>query len=125
MRIVNIWYFYFFRISGKIDALLQKMTVDVTSECQRRGTWALLGQMTGAELCTSEGDVLHYHHIFDAEGKLLSDEYVIEDPHTGLFLPNESVDMMLADKFTVVPVPQYFFVHPKTAKVMPMQGIYV
>jgi hypothetical protein len=106
-----------------VDALLQDMTVEVTSECQRRGTWALLGQMTGAQLCTAEGEALRYNDIFDADGNLLSDDLVELDPHTGLFVPTDGAcKMMLADNFTVVPIPDNFFVHPKTAKVMPIEG---
>ncbi len=113
----------YYRVNAKVDALLQDMTVEVTSECQRRGAWALLGQMTGAQLCTSEGEALNYNDIFDADGNLLSDDLVELDPHTGLFVPrNEACDMMLADKFTVVPIPTNFFVNPKTAKVMPIEG---
>ena len=110
-------------MNAKVDALLQDMTVEVTSECQRRGAWAMLGQMTGAQLCTAEGEALHYNDIFDAGGNLLSDDLVELDPQTGLFLARDGAcKMMLADKFTVVPIPSDFFVHPKTAKVMPIQG---
>lgn len=99
------------------------MTVEVTSECQRRGAWGLLGQMTGAQLCTPEGEVLHYSQIFDIDGQLLSDEFCQQDPHTGLVLPRDgAVSMMLADKFTVVSIPPSFFIHPKTANVMPIEG---
>ena len=113
----------FYRINGKVDALLQGMAVEITSECQRRGTWALLGQMTGAQLCTTENQALHYNDIFDADGNLLSDDLVELDAHTGLFVPRDGAcNMMLADKFTVVPIPSHFFVHPKTAKVMPIEG---
>jgi hypothetical protein len=113
----------FYRVNAKVDALLQDMTVEVTSECQRRGTWALLGQMTGAQLCTAEGEALRYNDIFDADGNILSDDLVELDPHTGLFVPRDGAcNMMLADNFTVVPIPADFFVHPKTAKVMPIEG---
>ena len=99
------------------------MTVEVTSECQRRGAWALLGQMTGAQLCGAEGEALNYNDIFDADGNLLSDDLVELDKHTGLFVPREDVcKIMLADKYTVVPIPANFFIHPKTAKVMPIEG---
>lgn len=118
--------FLCFRMSGKMNALLQRMTVEVTSECQRRGAWGLLGQTTGAQLCTREGDVLHYSHIFDADGKLLSDEFVREDPHTGLFVPTDgAVSMMLADNLTITQIPASFFVHPKTGKVMPIEGMFI
>lgn len=101
------------------------MTVEVTSECQRRGAWALLGQMTGAQLCSDGGEPLNYNDIFDADGNLLSDDLVELDPHTGLFVPREGAcSMMLADKFTVVQIPPDFFVHPKTAKVAPIEGMY-
>lgn len=110
-------------MSGKIDVLLQDMTVEVTRECQRRGAWALLGQTTGAQLCTIDGQPLYYNDIFDADGNLLSDGLVELDAQTGLFVPKYGAcNMMLADKFTVVPIPPHFFVHPKTAKVMPIEG---
>lgn len=102
------------------------MTVEVTSECQRRGAWALLGQVTGAQLCTTEREILNYNDIFDAEGNLLSDDLLELDARTGLFIPkNGACNMMLADNFTVVPIPAEFFVHPKTAKVMPIEGTFL
>lgn len=108
-----------------MDALLQDMAVEVTSECQRRGVWSLLGQMTGAQLCTSDGKDLNYNDIFDADGNLLTDDLVRLDAYTGLFMPREGAcNMMLADKFTVVPIPADFFVHPKTGKVMPIEGVF-
>ena len=119
------FHFVHYRVNAKVDALLQDMTVEVTSECQRRGAWALLGQMTGAQLCSTEREALNYNDIFDAEGNLLSDDLIELDSHTGLLIPRPGAcNMMLADNFTVVPIPAQFFVHPKTAKVMPIEGTF-
>ena len=101
------------------------MIVEITSECQRRGTWALLGEVTGARLCTIEGEVLGQERLFDGDGGIKADDIISHDPHTGLIVPNPSTaNMLLSDNVTNVPVPPGFFVHPHTGRVMPVEGAF-
>ena len=107
-----------------MDAILQRMTVEITSECQRRGTRALLGEVTGARLCTVEGEILGRERLFDIDDGIVATDIITLDPHTGLVVPDPSTaNMLLSDNVTNVPVPPNFFVHPRTGHVMPVEGM--
>ena len=97
--------------------------MEIQSECQRRGTWALLGDVTGARLCTIEGEILGLDYLFNGDGTIRATDIVSQDTHTGLLIPNpQTANMLLADNVTNVPVPPNFFVHQNNGRVMPIEG---
>lgn len=111
------------RIGSRVDSLLQRLEVEVTSECQRRGAWALLGEFTGARLCTVEGEVLGHDKLFNADGSVSATDMITTDAITGLLMPNpDTANMLLSDNVTNVPVPSYFFLSPQSGQVMPIEG---
>ena len=121
--ILLIFMLFLFRIGSRVDSLLQRLEVEVTSECQRRGAWALLGEFTGARLCTVEGEILGHEKLFNADGTVSATDMITTDTITGLLIPiPETANMLLSDNVTNVPVPPYFFLNPQTAQVMPIEG---
>lgn len=113
----------FFRVGSRVDAIIQRLSVEITSECRRRGAWALLGEKTGARLCTIEGELLGLDYLFNGDGSIRATDIISQDPHTGLLIPNPTTaNMLLSDNVTNVPVPQYFFVHQNNGRVMPIEG---
>lgn len=62
-------------------------------------------------------------YLFNADGSIQATDMISHDPHTGLMIPNPTTaNMLLSDNLTNIPVPQYFFVHPKSGRVMPIEG---
>ena len=79
--------------------------------------------MTGARLCTIEGELLGFDYLFDGDGTIRATDIIIQDTHTGLLIPNpQTANMLLADNVTNVPVPPNFFVHQNNGRVMPIEG---
>ena len=114
---------YSCRVGSRVDAIIQRLSVEIQSECQRRGTWALLGDVTGARLCTIEGEILGLDYLFNGDGTIRAPDIVSQDTHTGLLIPNpQTANMLLADNVTNVPVPPNFFVHQNNGRVMPIEG---
>lgn len=111
------------RVGSRVDAIIQRLSVEIQSECQRRGAWALIGDVTGARLCTIEGELLGLDYLFDSDGAIRATDVVSQDVHTGLLIPNpQTANMLLADNVTNVPVPANFFIHQSNGRVMPIEG---
>lgn len=99
------------------------MAVEITSECHRRGTLGLIGEATGARLCTAEGEILYRERLFEPDGSICEKDMISQDSNTGLIVPNlDTANMLLSDGITNIPVPPMFFVHPQTARTMPIEG---
>ena len=56
----------FYSIIRRVGALLQRMSSEVSAECQRLGTWGVLGQGSGALLVTpgTEDTPIPRHELF-------------------------------------------------------------
>jgi hypothetical protein len=74
-------------------------------------------------LCTVEGEVLGQDKLFNGDGSVSATDMITTDEVTGLLMPNSATaNMLLSDNVTNVPVPPYFFLHPTSARVMPIEG---
>ena len=74
-------------------------------------------------MCTIEGEVLGRDKLLNGDGSVYATDMITVDQLTGLLIPNpETANMLLSDNVTNVPVPPYFFVHPNTGHVMPIEG---
>lgn len=111
------------RVGSRVDAIIQRLSVEIQSECQRRGAWALLGDVTGARLCTIDGELLSPEYLFHGDGTIRADDIISQDAQTGLLIPNpQTANMLLSDNVTNVPVPANFFIHQHSGRVMPIEG---
>lgn len=52
---------------------------------------------------------------------ILHPDLITSDPVTGLLRPQAGTSMRLADG-SIVPVPDEYFLHPHTGKVLPIEG---
>lgn len=103
--------------------LIQKLTVELTSEAQRRGALGLVGQHTGGLMLDRNGSPIQREHILNAQGSVIDNDLVTFDQKTGLLMPNpQQVMMLLADGVTSIEVPNGFFVHPVTCRLIPIDG---
>ena len=103
--------------------LIQKLSVELTSEAQRRGALGLIGQHTGALMLLKTGAPVRREDLLNADGSVTDTNLVTFDQKTGLLMPNaDEVTMLLPDGITNVDVPKGFFVHPVTCRLMPIEG---
>lgn len=104
--------------------LIQKLTVELTSEAQRRGALGLLGQQGGGIMIDRNGVAIQREHILNSDGSVIDTELVTFDAKTGLLLPNHlEVTMLLSDGVTSVEIPNGYFVHPVTCRLLAIEGI--
>uniref|UniRef100_W5MFS5 Si:dkey-103g5.4 n=1 Tax=Lepisosteus oculatus TaxID=7918 RepID=W5MFS5_LEPOC len=99
-------------MAQRVTSLVVQMAEGVVQECQRRGTWAVLGKGTGA-LLWAAGRA--------PDGTVRASDAVRLDPCTGLIVPSPGAQMLLANGHRM-PVPPDFFVHPQTGRVLPVAG---
>ncbi|XP_077422396.1 uncharacterized protein LOC144052329 isoform X3 [Vanacampus margaritifer] len=106
----------------RLRSLVGEMGVLVSAECQRQGSWGLLGEGTGAKLlCPDTGTVLSKDSIFGSDGSLRDCCPAHFDAVTGLIRPNAHSHMLLSSGHTMA-VPPDFFLHPQTGHVLPIAG---
>jgi len=103
--------------------LIQKLTVELTSEAQRRGALGLLGQHGGGIMIDRNGSAIQREQILNSNGSVIDTELVTFDQKTGLLLPNpQQMTMLLSDGVTSVEIPKGYFVHPVTCRLIPIEG---
>ncbi|XP_028321414.1 uncharacterized protein LOC114474973 [Gouania willdenowi] len=106
----------------RLTTLVGEMGELVLVECQRQGSWGLLGEGTGAKLlCPDTGNVLTKNDLFDPDGSLSASHAVYCDSVTGLIRPNAQSHMLLSNGHTMA-VPPDFCIHPHTGRVLPIIG---
>ena len=104
--------------------LIQKLTVELTSEAQRRGALGLLGQHGGSVMIDRNGVAIQREHILNSDGSVIDTELVTFDAKTGLLLPNPlEVSMLLSDGLASVEIPRGYFVHPVTCRLLAIEGL--
>lgn len=114
---------FVYRVGSRADMLIQKLTVELTSEAQRRGALGLVGQHTGGVMLDRNGSTIQREHILNASGGVVDTDLVTFDQKTGLLMPNpQEVTMMLSDGVTSIEIPKGFFVHPVTCRLIPIDG---
>ncbi|XP_061684122.1 uncharacterized protein si:dkey-103g5.4 isoform X2 [Syngnathoides biaculeatus] len=106
----------------RLRSLVGEMGGVVSAECQRQGSWGLLGEGTGAKLlCPDSGTVMHKGNIFGSDGSLQDGCPAHYDAASGLIRPNAHSQMLLGDGH-IVAIPSDFFLHPQTGRVLPILG---
>ena len=114
-----------YRVASRVNMLIQKLSVELTSEAQRRGAVGLIGQNVGALMLDRNGTPVPRERILNADGSVTENDLVTFDLKTGLLMPNiEEVSMLLPDGISSVEIPKCFFVHPVTCRLMPIEGKY-
>ncbi|XP_015193129.2 uncharacterized protein [Lepisosteus oculatus] len=109
-------------MAQRVTSLVVQMAEGVVLECQRRGTWAVLGKGTGALLwAAGRGEALRREELVAPDGTVRASDAVRLDPCTGLIVPSPGAQMLLANGHHM-PVPPDFFVHPQTGRVLPVAG---
>ena len=115
-----------FRVGGRIQALIERLSVELTSEARRRGCWGLLGQCTGAMIVDENEEPILHERLFNADGSIRDEDLIELDPKTGLIMPKpQSIFLWLPDKRNItckVEMPPGFFIHPMTGRAMPIEG---
>ena len=112
-----------FWVGGRAEMLIQKLSVELTSEAQRRGALGLLGQHGGGVMLDRNGTAIQREHILNSNGSVIDNDVVTFDQKTGLLIPNpQEVSMLLSDGVTSVEVPKGYFVHPVTCRLIPIEG---
>lgn len=113
-----------------MQALVERLSVELTSEARRRGCWGLLGQCTGAMIVDQNEEPITRDRLFNADGSIKDENLISLDPKTGLIMPNRTnaylwmPDAMRGGMTIKVGIPPGFFVHPVTARVMPIEGMF-
>lgn len=104
------------QISGRTGVLINRMSVLVSTESARAGTWAILDDATGAELIHPATKAsLKKFEIFAQDGSLLVDDSVCKlDPILGLVIPAANTEMLLANGQTMAIPPNEYYLHPQT-----------
>lgn len=70
------------------------------------------------------GVAIQREHILNSDGSVIDTELVTFDAKTGLLLPNHlEVTMLLSDGVTSVEIPNGYFVHPVTCRLLAIEGI--
>ena len=111
------------RVASRVESIIQRLSLEITSECHRRGAWALVNKATGARICDKNREVYRREDILDAEGNVTRPELLREDPNTGLLVPEpDQLYMLLSDGSSALPIPGGFFVHPSTLNTYPIEG---
>ncbi|XP_062894530.1 uncharacterized protein LOC134340887 [Mobula hypostoma] len=107
------------RDSEQVEALLLQMSDAIAKECERLSVWSVLGKGMGAQLVEKETlKVLSKEELIGAD---IDHGLLQVDQLTGLLTPSPDVVMLLDNKYTM-PVPDSFFLHPQTGRVLPMAG---
>ena len=116
------------RVGVRVQALIERLSVELTSEARRRGCWGLLGQCTGAMIVDQNEEPVLRERLFNADGSVKDENLVFLDPKTGLIMPNPlELFLWLPDArrggdTCKVEIPPGFFIHPVTARAMPIEG---
>ena len=111
--------------------MVERLSVELTSEARRRGCWGLLGQCTGAMIVDQAEEPILRERLFNADGSIKDDDLIELDPKTGLIMPKpQSVFLWLPDARSTsgtckVELPPGFFIHPITARAMPIEGMFI
>ena len=110
------------QVGSKVSVLLDSLAAETKNECVRVGSWGVLGKATGANLVyNGTSDPVKLNDLIGVDMAILRPELVTHDPVTGLLRPQAGTAMRLADG-TVTPVPDEWFLHPQTGKVLPIEG---
>lgn len=109
-------------VGTRVSLLLQKMSSEITQECQRIGAYGVLGQGTGGQLVKSGKNVpLKREDLIGPDMSVKASDLVSQESNSGLIRPKSGVKMILANG-TLADVPADHFVHPQTGHVLPIQG---
>ena len=111
------------RIGSRVDELLHVVHLGHSEECKRRGAWCVLGESTGAPLVDRKtNEVLTLERLVGHDGNVRTDGLISLDPVTGLLFPSEDVRMLGPDGRTPVAIPSDFVLHPRTGRLLPVEG---
>ena len=108
--------------------MIERLSVELTSEARRRGCWGLLGDATGATIVDQNEDPVTRERLFNPDGSIRDENLISLDPKTGLIMPNrENLFLWMPDAMRngmscKVVVPLGFFVHHVTGRMMPIEG---
>lgn len=111
-----------------MQALIERLSVELTSEARRRGCWGLLGQCTGAMIVDTNEDPILRERLFNADGSIKDEDLIELDSKTGLIMPKpDAIFLWLPDARNragtcKVQLPPGIFIHPITARAMPIEG---
>ncbi|XP_075892174.1 uncharacterized protein LOC142895202 [Nelusetta ayraudi] len=106
----------------RLTSLVDEMSEQVSAECRRQGAWGLLGEGTGAKLfCADTRTVLGKEHIFGPDGSMRDGLALYCDSLTGLIRPSAHSHMLLSNGH-IVAVPDDYFLHPHTGRLLPIAG---
>ena len=112
-------------VGSRVDALIERLSVELTSEAQRRGAWGLLGQYSGAVMINRNGDAVGREALLNSDGSIRDEALVTLDEKTGLMMPNGAeLSMLMPDGVTTIDIPPGYFIHPVTARVLPIEGMF-
>lgn len=105
-----------------MSVLLDGLGKETNAECVRVGAWAVLGKATGASLVDNgTSDPVSLQDLVGVDMAILKPDLATVDPVTGLIRPQAGTAMRLADG-TITPVPDEWFLHPQTGKLLPIEG---
>lgn len=109
--------------------MIERLSVELASETRRRGCWGLLGQCTGAMIVDESEEPILREKLFHADGSIKDEDLIELDPKTGLIMPKlNAVFLWLPDSRAntgtcKVQFPPGTFIHPITARALPIEGI--
>lgn len=82
----------------------------------------MVGQATGAQLVKPGTNLpVALEDLIGADSSILQPDLATMDPVTGLIRPQAGISMLLADG-TVSVIPDDWFIHPHTGRVLPIEG---
>jgi len=112
-----------------VNFIVKALDEEHVLECKRRGSLCALREasfMGGVLVTPGTLDPMPMHKLIMRDGplrdQLFESDVIARDENTGLFLLNKGQRMILSDKKTIVDVPNGFFVHPQTARLLPIEG---
>lgn len=109
-------------VGSRVSLLLQKMSSEITEECQRIGAYGILGLGTGGQLVKSGKNVpLKREDLIGPDMSVRASDLISQDANSGLLRPKAGTKMIMASG-ALSEVPSDYFVHPQTGHVLPIQG---
>ncbi|KAJ1189259.1 hypothetical protein NDU88_006009 [Pleurodeles waltl] len=110
------------RLLTHMEAVYDSLPHAATKECHRVKAWGLLGEGTGARLLSKDRTkCFRKEDLIASDGSVRATEMITVDPGSGLLIPTSDTVMLLSSN-QLLPVPNGYFVHPGTGRVLPIAG---
>ncbi|XP_030077569.1 uncharacterized protein LOC115482137 [Microcaecilia unicolor] len=110
------------RLMSHLEAAQDRISIATMKECHRLKAWGVLGEGTGTSLVSKDRtNLLTKQDLFAPDGSVRAVDAIFTNHTTGLLTPNPDSVMLLANN-DLMPVPDDFFVHTETGKVLPVAG---